>query len=270
MEAEGYIAAILIGISLGSLGGGGAILTVPVFVYILHVSPVLATTYSLFVVGSCSLVGGIRAFIAGLVDFRVILYFGASSLLTIFLVRYYLVAVIPETFPVIAGTKITRDVLLMTLFALLMLLVAFCIILPGKRKATGSDGMPGYKGHAFRKGRILFQGVLVGIVSGLLGAGGGFLIIPALIFFGRLPMKTAVGSSLALIACNSLLGFFSTDSHDAINWTQLLVFTAIAVSGIFVGTYLSVKIPGSALKTVFGWFILLMGLAILAGQLLQL
>jgi uncharacterized protein len=260
MEIAGYIAAILIGTSLGLIGGGGSILTVPVMVYLMHIHPVLATTYSLFVVGSCSLVGGLRAFGKGLIDLWAVLYFGLPSLLAVFLVRLFVLPAIPDT--VIIGKIVTtKGVLLMLLFAMLMLIAAVSMIINGNKQV---ENLPDGKS---RKAGLLMQGILVGAVTGLLGAGGGFLIIPALVLFSRLPMKTAIGSSLTIMAFSSLVGFFSTLSHYTINWVQLLSFTAIALLGIFIGTALSDKIPGSSLKKVFGWFVLAIGIYIIIKEL---
>jgi uncharacterized membrane protein YfcA len=261
MEIAGYIAAVLIGVSLGLVGGGGSILTVPVFVYLMHVHPVLATTYSLFVVGSCSLVGGARAYFKRLIDFNVVLYFGLSSLLSVFIVRLYVLPFIPDYLFTIENTTITKGVFLMVLFALLMVAAAISMIRPDNNKPAASI-------HArSQTSWLMLQGLVVGAITGLLGAGGGFLIIPALVLFSRLPMKIAVGSSLTIMAISSFFGFFSTLSHYNINWLQLLLFTAIAISGIFAGTALSDKIPGQALKKGFGWFVLAIGIFILIHEL---
>lgn len=260
MELAGYIAAILIGISLGLIGGGGSILTVPVFVYLMHVHPVLATTYSLFVVGSCSLVGGARAYVKKLIDFNAVLYFGLSSLLSVFIIRRFVLPLIPDYLFSIGNIAITKGVFLMVLFALLMLAAAVSMIKSNKTAMAPAHGQS-------RTGLLMLQGFLIGAITGLLGAGGGFLIIPALVLFSRLPMKIAVGSSLSIMAISSFFGFFSTLSHYTINWSQLLLFTAIAVTGIFAGTALSEKIPGQALKKGFGWFVLATGLFILVREL---
>jgi uncharacterized protein len=260
MEIAGYLAAVLIGVSLGLIGGGGSILTVPVFVYLLHVHPVLATTYSLFVVGSCSLVGSVRSYYKRLIDFQVVLYFGLPSLLSVFIVRRFVLPMIPDHLFTIGELNVDKGVFLMVLFALLMLAAAGSMIQSGaKPPATGVPKE--------RKTGLLLQGLMVGAVTGLLGAGGGFLIIPSLVLISRLPMKIAVGSSLTIMAISSFFGFFSTLSHYTINWTQLLLFTAIAVLGIFVGTAFSDKIPGQALKKGFGWFVLATGLFILVREL---
>lgn len=260
MEIAGYLAAVLIGVSLGLIGGGGSILTVPVFVYLLHVHPVLATTYSLFVVGSCSLVGGTRAYYKKLIDFQVVLYFGLPSLLSVFIVRRFVLPVIPDHLFTIGELIVTKGVFLMVLFALLMVAAAVSMI-----RSSGKPPAPAI--HPERKNGLLIQGLLIGAITGLLGAGGGFLIIPALVLISRLPMKIAVGSSLTIMAISSFFGFFSTLSHYTINWLQLLVFTGIAVLGIFVGTAFSEKIPGQSLKKGFGWFVLATGLFILVREL---
>jgi uncharacterized protein len=261
MEIAGYLAAVLIGVSLGLIGGGGSILTVPVFVYLLHVQPVLATTYSLFVVGSCSLVGGTRAYFKKLIDFHVVLYFGLPSLLSVFLVRRFVLPVIPEYLFAVGNLTVTKGVFLMVLFAVLMLAAAVSMI-----RSESKPPAPVIRKE--RPGGLLIQGLLIGAITGLLGAGGGFLIIPALVLISRLPMKMAVGSSLTIMAISSFFGFFSTLSHYNINWLQLLAFTVIAVLGIFAGIALSEKISGQALKRSFGWFVLVIGFFILIRELL--
>jgi uncharacterized membrane protein YfcA len=260
MEIAGYLAAVLIGVSLGLIGGGGSILTVPVFVYLLHVHPLLATTYSLFVVGSCSLVGSVRSYYKRLIDFRVVLYFGLPSLLSVFIVRRFVLPMIPDHLFSIGELVVDKGVFLMVLFALLMLAAAASMIQSGEKPLAAGVPKEGKTG-------LLLQGLLVGAVTGLLGAGGGFLIIPSLVLISKLPMKIAVGSSLTIMAISSFFGFFSTLSHYTINWLQLLLFTGIAVLGIFVGTAFSDKIPGQSLKKGFGWFVLAIGLFILVREL---
>lgn len=261
MEIAGYIAAILIGISLGLIGGGGSILTVPVLVYIMHVNPVLATTYSLFVVGSCSLVGGARAMAKGRIDIPAVLNFGLASIASVYIVRKFLLPAIPEVLFHIGSLQIDKGIFFMILFALLMLLAAFSMIRSRNREVEEEIKKPA------RPHVLVFQGMIVGAITGLLGAGGGFLIIPALVLVNRLPMKTAVGSSLAIIAISCLFGFFTSLSQYSINWLQLILFTAIAVAGIFVGVLLSDRIPGAALRKGFGWFVLAMAVLILAREL---
>lgn len=264
MELAGYTIAVLIGLSLGLVGGGGSIITVPVLVYLLKVEPVLATMYSLFVVGCCSLVGSMRAYRKGLVDIPVVFVFGSASMISVFIARHHLVPLLPDHFFTIGSLVVTKAVFLMLLFALLMLLTSVSMIRSSSRKM---EVVPA-QGQTRKMLPLFLQGAGVGIVTGLLGAGGGFLIIPALVLFGKLPMKTAVGSSLTIMTFSSLFGFFSTMAQYSIHWGQLLGFTAIAIGGIFVGMALSDKIPGSSLKKGFGWFVFLVAVLVLLRELL--
>lgn len=262
MLVAGYIIAVLIGISLGLVGGGGSIITVPVLVYLMGVDPLLATTYSLFVVGTCSLVGSIRSYRKGLIDFPVVFVFGGASMLSVFTTRHFLLPIIPDPIFSIGAMPVSKGSFLMILFAGLMLTTSISMIRSGSKLRVVSDAprnmLP-----------LLLQGILVGIVTGLLGAGGGFLIIPALVLFGKLPMKAAVGSSLTIMAFSSLFGFFSTAALPSLNWTLLLTFTTIAIAGIFIGAALSDRISGASLKKGFGWFVLVMGLYVLIREIVS-
>lgn len=262
MEVVGYLVAVLIGISLGLVGGGGSIITVPVLVYLMHVSPVLATTYSLFVVGTCSLVGSVRSYRKGLIDFPVVFVFGGASMLSVFTTRHFLLPKIPEVIFTIGNMVITKGVFLMISFACLMLITSITMIRSGSKLTVVPPA-----DQPRNMLPLLLQGIVVGIVTGLLGAGGGFLIIPALVLFGKLPMKNAVGSSLTIMAFSSLFGFFSTSSMYTIDWWLLLTFTAIAVGGIFIGTSVSDKISGASLKKGFGWFVFIMGCYVLLREI---
>lgn len=265
MEILGYIASILIGISLGMIGSGGSILTVPVLVYLMNVNPLLATTSSLFIVGTTSFVGGIRAYTKGHVDFRAITEFGIPSIFSIFITRHYLLPAIPSHIFSIGGMDISKEMFLMVLFAILMVAASVTII---RHK---DDDKEETEEHTKNRGNktilLIILGFVIGIVTGLLGAGGGFLIIPSLILFLKLPMKTAVGTSLLIIAINSLFGFLFSLKQFEYNWTILISFTALAIAGIFVGSKLADKIPGALLRKIFGWFILVMGVYIIMKEL---
>ena len=261
MEMIGYIASLLIGISLGLIGGGGSILTVPVMVYLFGLQPLLATSYSLFVVGSTSLFGAFNNFRKGLVNVRAALLFGASSVVTVFLTRKFLVPAIPKELGSIGGVTITESLVTMVLFAILMLLASISMIRNHKVKEEEKECR-----DCVRFGKLLIYGILIGLVTGLLGAGGGFLLIPALVFLLRLPMKKAIGTSLLIIALNSLIGFTGDLGHFSIDWFFLLKITALAVTGIFIGGALSKKIPGDKLKKGFGWFVLVMGMYIIVKE----
>ena len=252
MEIAGYIIALLIGISLGMIGGGGSILTVPVLVYLMHVNPLLATTYSLFIVGVTSLAGGVRAYTRDCVDFKAITEFGFPSVFSVFVARHYLLPVIPAHLFYIGSIEITRDRLLMLAFSILMFITALLILLDKTNEQEIKTEIP-IRNNLFQ---LVIAGLIVGMVTGLLGAGGGFLIIPILVLFLKLPMKTAVGTSLIIIAINSLFGFLFSLKQFSFDWRILIFFTAISVTGIFIGGYYSDKVPPAILKKVFGWFIL--------------
>lgn len=261
MEITGYSASILIGISLGLIGGGGSILTVPVLVYLFSIDTVLATTYSLFVVGFTSLVGSFSYLRKGFVHGRTALSFGIPSVITVFLTRHYILSAIPERVIDIPSFEISRSILLMVFFAILMVFASYSMIKEDKRDNAA-------KTKATKTTWVIAQGMVAGLVTGLIGAGGGFLIIPALVNVLKLPMKTAIGTSLVIIAVNSLVGFGFSLGHYPIDWEFLLKVLLFAIVGIFIGTYLSTKIDGKKLKPAFGWFVLVMGIYILIKEIL--
>ena len=246
MEIIGYISAILIGISLGLVGSGGSILTVPVLVYLMGVDPLLATTSSLFIVGFTSLIGGIRAYSKKQLDYRAVTEFGFPSVLSIFITRHNLLPAIP-------------DIIFTTI---LMLLASWSMI----RNRESSTIVKAKEGGA-RVFPLMIFGLLIGVVTGLLGAGGGFLIIPTLVLFLGLDMKTAVGTSLLIIAINSLFGFLFSLNHFSFNWILLLSFTLLSAGGLFIGSHFSDKISPASLKKGFGWFILIMGVFVIVREL---
>lgn len=260
MEIIGYLSAALIGLSLGLIGGGGSILTVPVLVYLLGVEPVAATAYSLFIVGLTSLVGSWSKYKEGFVDLKTAAVFGAPSIVAVYLTRALLVPAIPEQLFTVGSFELTRPLLLMLLFAILMVAASVSMIRDAKPAAPKTEG-------GYRYGLILLEGAVVGTLTGLVGAGGGFLIIPALVLLTGLPMKMAVGTSLLIIAAKSLIGFTGDLGHLVIDWPMLLSVSGIAIAGIFGGNYLSRSIDGSKLKKAFGWFVLVMGIFILAKEL---
>lgn len=259
----GYILALIIGISLGLIGSGGSILTVPILVYVMGVSPVLSTAYSLFIVGTTSLAGGIQNALKGRVSFKTAIVFAVPSFVGVYVTRRWLVPLIPETITHIGDIPLTRDLFLMLAFAILMILAAFSMIRSGKEKETENENAQHYNFPL-----ITLEGLMVGVLTGLVGAGGGFLIIPALVLLAKLPMKLAVGTSLFIIAAKSLIGFIGdVQSGQVIDWKLMIFFTGFAIVGIFIGGYLSRFIPGEKLKKGFGWFVLAMGTYILTKEL---
>ncbi len=260
----GYFAAIFIGLALGIMGGGGSILTVPVLVYLLGVSPVLSTAYSLFVVGSTALVGAAGYWRRGLVALPTALVFLGPSLVTVFLTRRVLLPAVPARLFALGHLVVTKDLLVLVVFAGLMVAAALAMIRSGRggAEAEAPSAAPNYP-------LVLGIGAGVGLLTGLVGAGGGFLIIPALVLGARLPMQRAVGTSLAIIALNSLIGFGGDlGAGRVIDWPFLLGFLAFALVGIGVGTWLARFLPGAKLKPAFGWFTLAMGTFILTKELL--
>ena len=257
----GYIGALFIGVVLGLIGGGGSILTVPILVYLMYINPVTATAYSLFVVGVSSLVGAIRNVQKGLVDFRTAIVFAIPAFIAVYVARKYLVPAIPEELITFGEFTLTKDMGIMLFFALIMLLASVSMIKNGRKDEGEAQKV------AYNYPLIIIEGILVGLITGIVGAGGGFLVIPALVLLAKLPMKKAVATSLLIIAIKSLIGFIGDIENLEIDWIFLLIFTAISTLGIFLGIYLSNFIEGKKLKKGFGWFVLIMGIYIIYKEL---
>jgi uncharacterized membrane protein YfcA len=262
-EILGFAGALVIGIVLGLIGGGGSILTVPVLVYLLHINPVTATAYSLFVVGVSSLVGALKNMQKGLVDFKTAIVFSIPAFIAVYATRKYLLPAIPEELFQVGDFMVTKDIGIMVFFAIIMLLASVSMI-RGRCKNCDDDTAK----VEYNIPLIVVEGLVVGVLTGIVGAGGGFLIIPALVMLAKLPMKKAVATSLLIIAIKSLIGFLGDVQNLAIDWDILLSFTALSVVGIFAGIWLSKFIKGSNLKKSFGWFVVVMGLYILYKELL--
>lgn len=262
LELLGYIGALCIGIVLGITGGGGSILTVPVLVYILNYNPIIATAYSLFIVGTTSGFGTYQNFKKGLVVPKTALQFAIPSVIGVYLTRKFIVPAIPDTLLYFGSAQLSKATFLMVLFAVVMFMAAFSMLKNKKEEelvAIGSKSLL----------VVTVQLFFVGILIGLIGAGGGFLIIPALLKFARLPMKKAIGTSLLIITINSLIGFTGDVQNTVIDWFFLLKFTVISVVGIYIGLYIQEFINEKHLKKIFGFFVLLMAILILYKELLS-
>ena len=255
MEIIGFALGILIGVSLGLIGSGGSILTIPILVYLMCMAPSQATTYSLFIVGVAALVGSINGVKSKNFDLQIAVYFGLPSIISIFVMRKFLMPMLPQSLFHLSGFTITKDFLTMVVFAVLMIGASFSMIFKTQNRDLHSKEID--------KSAIVLKGVLVGLLTGFVGVGGGFLIIPILIFYARLSMQKAVATSLIIIAANSLIGFVGSMNGDPINWVFLIKFTAFAVLGIFAGIYLGKKTRHEKLKPAFGWFVLTTGIYII-------
>ena len=261
VEILGYIGALLIGLVLGLIGGGGSILTVPILVYALSLNPVIGTAYSLFVVGATSLVGAVKNIMKGMVDIKTAIIFAIPAFIAVYLTRAFLIPAIPEELFTVGDFMITKNLAIMLFFAIIMLLASVSMI-RNKRKETDEEAEITYNYPL-----IIIEGIVVGTITGIVGAGGGFLIIPALVLLAKLPMKKAVATSLLIIAVKSLIGFIGDVQNLEIDWPFLLILTGISIVGIFIGIWLNKFIDGKKLKKGFGWFVLVMGIYIIYKEL---
>lgn len=263
MAVIGYVLALGMGLTLGLIGAGGSILSIPILVYFLDVSPVTATGYSLVLVGATALVGGIRYLRQGQVDLKTAVIFALPSFIGVYVSRAWLLPIIPDPMLKTSWLLVSKDLGIMLLFVVLMVVAAGFMIRGGQPSSTDKKTPQNQRWLM-----ITVEGAAVGIITGILGAGGGFLIIPALVFLAGLEMKVAVGTSLLIIAAKSLLGFmgdlqrgFDLDMH------LVSLFLACTFSGMILGVYLSRFIGGARLKQAFGWFTLLVACAIIFQEL---
>ena len=250
--------AILIGLILGFIGGGGSILAVPILVYVLGVDPVEATAYSLFVVGIASLFGAHKHYKLGNINFKIGMMFAIPSFIGVFVSRSWVLPNIPDELFVLGDYVLTKDIFLMVFFSLIMLLTSFSMLYKRSVSKQTKD---------IQQVKIIIHGLLVGLITGMVGAGGGFLIIPALVLLSGLEMKKAIGTSLMIIVVKSLFGFLGEWGSE-LDWQLLISFTALAVIGIFVGVYLGRFFEGQRLKKSFGVFVLLMAVVIMLKEFL--
>lgn len=259
MDIIGYLVSILIGISLGLIGSGGSILTVPLLVYLFKVSPLLATTYSLAIVGLSSIAGVISRIKQKLVDIKTIFIFGIPSIIGVFSSRKFILPAIPEQIYGGPHFMLTKDHFIMLFFAILMFIAALSMVL-GKNKEEEEDALPVY---GFT---LMLVGFAEGLLTGIVGAGGGFLIIPALVILAKLSMKKAIATSLVIISIKSLVGFTGDLIHTSVDWNFLSKIILLATLGIITGNYLNKKMDGAKLKKGFGYFVLIMSFIIFIEQ----
>ena len=258
-EILGFFGAFTVGLILGLIGSGGSILSVPILVYLFGINPVTATAYSLFIVGTTSLIGSIKNLRKKLINYSSTLLFSFSAVITVYLTRRYVIHLIPETIINSRSLSLSKDQLIMLLFSLLMLVAGFLMI---KRTPKTIVGLKQTKTIAPNKLLIFAEGSLIGFLTGFIGAGGGFLIIPILVILSNLRMKVAIATSLAIISLKSLIGFLGDVQNLEIEWLFLLTFTLISVIGIFIGQLFSQRVAEKKLKMIFGLFVIFIGLII--------
>lgn len=255
MELVGYLALIGLGFILSVIGGGGSLLSVPILVYLFSIDIVTASSYSLFIVGTSSLLGALQKFRKEGADFLVAMVFGCSSAIGIFITRKWIVPIIPEVVWVENDILITKRALLLGIFSSIVIASSLVIL----RRHPWTSAESGKRRLDF----LLPVSLLSGIIAGLVGVGGGVIILPALITFARLPIKIAVGTTLLVISFNSLLGFITDVTIGNIDWIFLLLITFLASLGMFVGNRYHEKIPVKYLRLSFGWFMLVVAMWII-------
>ena len=264
MEIFGYLAAVVIGLILGLIGGGGSILTVPVLVYLFHVQTELSTAYSLFIVGSTSLIGVLPKWRQMEVDLRTTVLFGLPSMLTVFSTRKWILPTMPDLIYSSEHLVLTKSNAMLVLFSILMLFAAFKMLRGQTTEQEQEQGPFQWNNYP-----LMLQGAIVGILTGLVGVGGGFLIVPALVMYSKLTMKMAVGTSLLIISVNSLIGFTGDvwTQGSLMDWRFLGLLTLLAVIGILIGGHFAKKLETKILRKAFAWFVLLMGLFVFLTEL---
>ncbi|HET9909771.1 MAG TPA: sulfite exporter TauE/SafE family protein [Anaerolineales bacterium] len=235
-----------IGLSLGLLGGGGSLLTVPALVYLVGQTPQAAMTTSLAIVGTNSLMGALMHRAQGTLDWKVALIFGGTGMLA----SYFAVSI---------SSQLSPEVLLIT-FALLMLIIGSMLFF---RKNSETEADSSTKPLWL----VLASGAGVGLLTGVFGVGGGFLIVPALVMLVGLPIQMAVGTSLVVIAMNSFAGFLGHMGRGSIDLILTLIFASAGLAGTFAGTKLSVKFSSSKLQKAFAGFVIALGFFLLYDNL---
>lgn len=263
MEIIGYLASIFIGISIGLIGTGSGTLTIPALIYLFGVDVVPATAYALFIGGLTSAVGSISYIRNKLIHIKTVISFGLSSIIGVLFTRSYIIPNIPENIMNINGIVVTKDLFIITFFAILMSIASYSMI-----KKTKESEVKEHRKLKINYPLIAIEGLIVGIITGLVGTGGGFLIVPTLVILLKLPMKEAVGTTLLIIAAKSLIGFLGEPNIAGMDWKLLISVVSCTISGVLIGTFLSRRIDGRKLKPFFGWVLLILGICIIIKEVL--
>ena len=253
IHLAGYCLCIFIGFSLGLIGGGGSILTIPMLVFFFGIDPVVATTYSLFIVGLSAISGSIDHYRRHNIDYKTVLLFGIPSVIVLFIMRRWLLGLIPSTIFHSGTWAISKSLFTMIVFSITMLVAGWSMV--NKRVYAHSEKI--------RYPRLMAQGCITGAITGFIGIGGGFIIVPSLVLFAGLPMKRAIGTSLVIITINCVVGILGNiEVVESLNFVFLSILATLAIIGILIGTWSLRFIPDKQLKPVFGWIILVLSAVI--------
>lgn len=254
----GYSLVMIMGVTLGLIGAGGSILAVPILVYFFGVKPVIATGYSLLIVGCTAFVGASNYWKSGAVHLKKAVAFAVPAMISVLLTRLIVIPAIPE-----AILGVSKDSIIMTLFSLLMLMAAASMLKPPSKGDECSTE------NSAQSTRLILGSSIVGVLTGMVGAGGGFLIIPSLITIFKFNIKEAIGTSLTVISINSLVGF-NGDLANGIpmDWVLLSAFLSMTIIGVLVGTALGKRVDGSHLKKLFAIFLVILSVVIVLSELI--
>lgn len=249
----GYILAIIIGLSMGIMGSGGSIMTLPIFVYLFHIDPSHALVYSLFTIGVTALLGSINHIKNKQIDYRSTFLFIIPSLLFIYLTKQLILPYIPTTFH-FGKTDINSSQIIMFLFAFVILSSSYAMI---------NMNHESFSKNKLSYFKIMLTGAFIGLLTSLFGAGGGFIIVPALVVLLGNSIHQATSTSLFIIAINSIFGFLTNYIHFYdVNWTTLIIFTVITLIGLIIGIQIKPKLNSQKMKISFGYILGIIGFSI--------
>jgi len=259
----GYIGAFLTGFVLALLGGGGALFSIPVLVYFFHIPASVATGYSLFLVGITATYGAIQNIRKQLIDYNAILHYGVPSTITVYCMRRFVMPALPNVLLTIGGFTLDKNHFILFLLVLVMFIAGYKMI-TAKETTEQTD-----KGSGIESLKLSLYAIVVGSFLGIVGAGGGFLMIPALVLFAHIPMRKAIGTSLVLVAANSFIGFLGDIHSNAhqMNVVFLLLFSGFSIAGVIAGNYMHRFVKSNQMKKYFGWFIVLVAVLMLVKEL---
>lgn len=254
MELVGYIAALIVGVLMGLIGGGGSILTVPILVYLFGIEPLIATSYSLFIVGITSFAGVLVKIKEKQVDFKMALLFGIPDLLGVLVMRTFIFPPLPGNIFLIRNHMVTKGELVLIIISILMLVSSFLLL---KRTTTLEALINENKNRSLAF--LILIGFLTGLLTGMVGVGGGFIIIPVLVLWTQIPMKYAVGTSLVIIAAKSIMGFIADKVNFNLEHNLIIWISVLSLIGLLLGNTISKKVSAFRLQKSFGWLVLLAG-----------